>query len=35
MSRKGLSVEVIYTEENDTIITVTVYVFCGTWEEQR
>jgi len=28
-------VEVIYTEENDTIITITVYVFYGKWEEER
>ena len=26
-------VEVIYVEENDTIITVTVYVFYGEWKE--
>lgn len=27
-------VEVIYLVEDDTIITVTVYVFFGRWEEQ-
>lgn len=26
-------VEVIYVEENDTIITVTVYVFYGEWKD--
>jgi aldehyde:ferredoxin oxidoreductase len=25
-------IEVIYTEENETIVTVTVYVFFGEWE---
>jgi hypothetical protein len=25
-------VEVIYTRENDTVVTVTVYVFYGKWE---
>ena len=28
-------VEVYYIIENDTIITVTVYVFYGRWEEQK
>jgi len=28
-------VEVIYTPEDDVIVTVTVYVFYGTWEEQN
>ncbi|RJQ54834.1 MAG: hypothetical protein C4526_04600 [Nitrospiraceae bacterium] len=28
-------VEVIYTIENDTIITVTVYVFYGSWEGRK
>ncbi len=28
-------VEVIYTIEEDTIITVTAYVFYGRWEEER
>lgn len=27
-------VEVIYSERNDTITTVTVYVFYGSWEEE-
>ena len=28
-------VEVVYTIEDDNIITVTVYVFYGKWKEQR
>lgn len=28
-------VEVIYTTEGDTLVTVTVYVFYGKWEEQK
>lgn len=28
-------VEVIYIIENDTIITVTVYVFYGSWKERK
>ena len=28
-------VEVIYTIEDDNIITATVYVFYGKWKEQR
>ena len=28
-------VEVIYTIEDDTIITITVYVFYGRWQETR
>ena len=28
-------VEVIYTTESDTFVTVTVYVFYGKWEEQK
>ncbi len=28
-------VEVIYTTENDIIITITVYVFYGKWEEGK
>jgi len=28
-------VEVFYTQEHDTIITVTVYVFYGKWEEEK
>lgn len=28
-------VEVIYTTEDDTFVTVTVYVFYGKWEEQK
>ena len=26
-------VEVVYTQEEDTVVTVTVYVFYGRWEE--
>lgn len=26
-------VEVIYIEEEDTFVTVTVYVFCGEWKD--
>jgi len=32
---KQKRVEVIYTIENDSIITVTVYVFYGEWEERN
>ncbi|TKB72850.1 MAG: DUF4258 domain-containing protein [Nitrospira sp.] len=28
-------VEVIYTQEGDTLVTVTVYVFYGKWEAQE
>ena len=28
-------VEIVYTIEDDNIITVTVYVFYGKWKEQR
>lgn len=28
-------VEVYYTVEEDTVVTVTVYVFYGSWEEER
>ena len=31
---KQKRVEVIYVVEDDTIITITVYVFYGFWEEQ-
>ncbi len=32
---KQKRVEVIYAVENDTIITITVYVFYGKWKEQK
>lgn len=32
---KQKRVEVIYTAEGDTFVTVTVYVFYGKWEEQK
>ena len=32
---KQKRVEVIYTIENDIIVTITVYVFYGSWKEKK
>jgi hypothetical protein len=32
---KQKKIEVIYTIDNDKIITITVYVFYGKWKEQQ
>ena len=32
---KQKKIEVIYTIENDKIVTITVYVFYGRWKEQQ
>ncbi|MBI5739801.1 MAG: DUF4258 domain-containing protein [Nitrospirae bacterium] len=32
---KQKRLEVIYTVENDTIVTITVYVFYGSWKETK
>ena len=32
---KQKKIEVIYTIEDDNILTITVYVFCGEWKEKQ